>query len=561
MTTAACSQDSAGAWPRRVGSLLLVLAGSGCALLPLPPMPSLPDRTDAAPELRACVDWYAALDLETQAAGVRDAGASRVAGFPHLRVDRFTASLRDMLAPGAVDSDSDFASVSNRASGRAALLQRLLQLDLQARGFELANLPAPARLRLAAGSGPARRDDADLMQRTRDCAARLGAFDLAAPSRLASVLARLEVPDNYATSYRIFGLYGLSRLPFTSGIRRFEADRRAVFASEAAKDPPATSRLRLAPPTRPPPGTITAARLSRMLAPPATDPLQVPAPSADELALLFAHFAPTFDIDIAGPDDQPGALVWRPAAVADASAGAAQTLEVDSAVPVLYRQLAYTRYGAHNLLQLVYTLWFPARTAAPDKTLDWLAGKLDGLVFRVTLAPDGTPLVYDSIHPCGCYHMFFPTPAARAKPAPEAGIEWAFSPQSLPSLGLEDQLVLRVAARTHYLERLSVAPADPLDGATRYAWRDYNSLRSLPASALTQRSVFGPDGFVAHTDRPESWLFWPMGIARAGAMRQWGHHATAFVGRRHFDDARLMQQRFEFDPAHFAPENPVQPDG
>ena len=37
-----------------------------------------------------------------------------------------------------------------------------------------------------------------------------------------------------------------------------------------------------------------------------------------------------------------------------------------------------------------------------------------------------------------------------------------------------------------------------------------------------------------------------MGIPNAGAMRQWGHHATAFVGRRHFDDARLLENSFEF---------------
>jgi hypothetical protein len=29
----------------------------------------------------------------------------------------------------------------------------------------------------------------------------------------------------------------------------------------------------------------------------------------------------------------------------------------------------------------------------------------------------------------------------------------------------------------------------------------------------------------------------------AGAMRQWGHHATALVGRRHFDDADLIERR------------------
>ena len=63
--------------------------------------------------------------------------------------------------------------------------------------------------------------------------------------------------------------------------------------------------------------------------------------------------------------------------------------------------------------------------------------------------------------------------------------------------------------------------------------------------------MFNPQGFVDGTDRAERYLFWPMGIARAGSMRQWGQHATAFVGRRHFDDATLMQQRFEFDAKHF----------
>jgi hypothetical protein len=30
-------------------------------------------------------------------------------------------------------------------------------------------------------------------------------------------------------------------------------------------------------------------------------------------------------------------------------------------------------------------------------------------------------------------------------------------------------------------------------------------------------------------------------------MRQWGRHATAFVGRRHFDDPRLVERYFEID--------------
>jgi hypothetical protein len=56
--------------------------------------------------------------------------------------------------------------------------------------------------------------------------------------------------------------------------------------------------------------------------------------------------------------------------------------------------------------------------------------------------------------------------------------------------------------------------------------------------------LFRPDGIVPGTERSERWFFWPMGVPEPGAMRQWGRHATAFVGRRHFDDARFMERYF-----------------
>ena len=57
----------------------------------------------------------------------------------------------------------------------------------------------------------------------------------------------------------------------------------------------------------------------------------------------------------------------------------------------------------------------------------------------------------------------------------------------------------------------------------------------------------GQHEFLAGSERPERRLFWPSGIASAGAMRQWGRQATAFVGRRHFDDADLIEKRFRLD--------------
>ncbi len=75
------------------------------------------------------------------------------------------------------------------------------------------------------------------------------------------------------------------------------------------------------------------------------------------------------------------------------------------------------------------------------------------------------------------------------------------------------------------------------------AWEEYDILRSLP-TADGYHSLFGRYGLIAGTERPERFLLWPMGIRSPGAMRQWGRHATAFVGRRHFDDAFLIESLF-----------------
>lgn len=170
---------------------------------------------------------------------------------------------------------------------------------------------------------------------------------------------------------------------------------------------------------------------------------------------------------------------------------------------------------------------------------------LDALVWRVTLARDGEPLIHDSMQACGCYHEFFPTPRARLRPAPEGLEEWAFVPQTLPRVREGERALLRIASATHYIEGVSLVRGT--DSLAPYAMRGYDELRSLRDFADGQRSAFGPDGLIEGTERRERFLFWPMGIASAGAMRQWGRHATAFVGRRHFDDADLQERRFELE--------------
>ncbi len=529
------------AWPlARHGAALLcagaMLLAGGCAIAPSGAPPAEPIAVAATPE-QTCARWYRALDSQVEAAGVRDAGSTPVAGHPYLRVDRFTASLTDRLPaqpPGAAILPAP----------HAAWVARLQALDASARQHELANLPAGARQTLATGFGLAA-DTATMQLFTRDCGARLVASELGTPWQIDRLRETVVVPDDYVDAYRATGLYPLTRIPFLAGVRRFEAETRQRFA-DAVVPLPGRPHLRLAPPPDAAAPALDAADLRTMLRAASDNALGVPLPNPAQREQLFQHFAPIWDIGVAGIDDLPGALHWGDAARDDPKA----TPRVDVHRPVVYRQLAHTRFGERSLLQLVYTVWFGARSATRTP-IDLLAGRIDGLVWRVTLSPDGAPLVYDSIHPCGCYHMFFPAPgiAVRNPPSGNPG-EWAFSPRNAPTLARGERIVLRLAAATHYLEGLDVQPANgPSAAQTTHGWRDYDELRALPLPGGHSRSVFDRHGFMPGTDRLESWLFWPMGIARAGAMRQWGRHATAFVGRRHFDDARLIEQRFDLGAA------------
>ncbi len=98
--------------------------------------------------------------------------------------------------------------------------------------------------------------------------------------------------------------------------------------------------------------------------------------------------------------------------------------------PLSTRASRYTLLGGLIHPQLVYTFWFSERPASPDGAFDLLAGRLDGVVWRVTVDSAGEALVYDSMHACGCYHLFFPTEKVVARELPETLDETLFVPQA-----------------------------------------------------------------------------------------------------------------------------------
>ena len=487
------------------GAAICAFLAAGCATLDAPFRDHLASE---ATQVRECADWYRLLDERVDLARVRDAQDARVPGFPYLRVSRLLAALRPMAA------SNEYAL--------QALADRMLALDLDARRYEIMNLPADLVAR-----------PREALERTRQCGALLRELDMAKPEARRALLERAAVPDDYLLLNRVLGLYALTRFAFADGVKRYEAQTQAAFRLEPAALEGA-GWIRHAPPPALP---LTRSRVARILERAAGNPLGIPEPGEAELAELLAAYAPSFEIEVKADYDRFGALRWL---------RESGTPAVDGSQLAVYAQPAWTRYRDRVLLQLVYTIWFPERPAAAEG--DILAGKLDGITWRVTLAPDGEPLVYDAIHPCGCYHLFFPTPRAQALPGPQGADrleEWMFAPQSLPRIAEGERPVLRIASGTHYIERVALVRGT--DSLVRYELRPYDELRSMQRLGPGRASAFGPDGLVHGTERAERFVFWPMGIASAGAMRQWGRQATAFIGRRHFDDADLFEKRFHFD--------------
>jgi hypothetical protein len=280
---------------------------------------------------------------------------------------------------------------------------------------------------------------------------------------------------------------------------------------------------------RPPAGAAAPTRM------PVSGPLGQPLPTPEQAADLLARHAPVWEIEVADARDLPGRPYWLGEGVAS----------VDTTSPATYTYLSWTRFEGEILLQLNYVVWFAAR---PRNTgVDLLGGRLDGLVWRVTLDRDLQPLVYDSIHPCGCYHLLFPTPDLELAAGVEDWREPPMVPLALRAPDQDQRQVLRIAAGTHYLRGIYEADSTSLadDGRGRpYHLEDYASLYRVPVAGGASTSLFGDAGIIAGTERAERWLLWPMGIASPGAMRERGRQPIAFIGRRHFDDPDLMQGVF-----------------
>lgn len=483
--------------------------------------------------VRDCVEHFNRLDAAIDDAGVRDGAEARVLGFPYLRVNRFLASFvtdPGILRPGA---DTTFQ----------AWMDAMRELDRVSHEVEILNLPAASAAAIAGMSKK------EMRAKTSECAMLMMGADADKANDSAkrkAIIGAINVPDDYSTFKRALGIYPLAKYPFFRGVEDWQHNAALTIQGALSKTPTKvriTRYVPLAGPSTPQSIENIISKFKRADKN-ALGTATTTAFSDADWSKLFETYAPIYEIETATDDDRIGALQWRTGTKTNQIQDNTPVVNTDR--PTSYRRVAYTRINGKTFTQLVYSVWFPSRPRG--QPLDLLSGSLDSIVWRVTLDEDGTPLIYDSIHACGCYHMFFPTSRMQLKPAPAANIEWAFVPIAMPAVDATHRITLRLAAESHYIVGVGVAPGKNSiaeNPGIVYEWREDDELRKLDAGRDQTRSIFQSSGIIAGTERGERFFFWPMGIDSAGAMRQWGRHATAFVGIRHFDDADLFDLRFK----------------
>lgn len=472
--------------------VLIAVLLSGCA-----------SNSGPAPEQDPFVGWYAsyrtcraeyeAMDARVAAAGVADPQYFRVPGYPYLRTDRVLASFAHEVA--TIDEIGGW-------------VRKMRELDQESREFEYRNL------------GMSMQEAAESRSRFLNCGRTLAAIEFNdAPHAFAALQDVVMPPDLYSTAQRAFGFYAFT----ARGMRaRMEARRKAL--EEAYATPvdqlPARAALRLWQ-VKPEADKRLAQNPYKGMLP---DELGFPGLTDSQWRALAEHYAPRLWIETASAEDEPAQPVL--------------TQQGPSADPTRHDSnfhITFTRFGGIPLTQINYLFWF----RGPDAH-----APLDGFIWRVTLDPQAKPLVYESLHASGRDHRIYPAqPLARRPNGEGSSVPVAIAPKLAPAHGA----TLRISAGTHEILRVLGPEEMPIDArgeAQSYDLTRYEDLMALARPEGGTRSLFGPDGIVPgpHAKDPIGGL--ASGISRPGALRALSRLPVAHVGRRHFDEAFLLETVF-----------------
>ncbi|MGR5149398.1 hypothetical protein ACQKP8_22990 [Photobacterium alginatilyticum] len=474
--------------------LIISLTSASCANLPEPIPDSVSDQLQNYPlSVQNCAFQLIDFKRTVQQQGVQDVQHLWVPSYPHLAFDRFSLSLiPELTSPQSKEQWLHYVA-------RLASIQRKVEYQNLANkaGFDIEN--------------------------NEKCAQQL--TNIALKDRQFWHQLRQYPPhiqSNYQNWQRIAGLYPISKSLATPAIDTEKKRIISGFISPLDKNT-ITYAATTASSLHPQEIQSWFTRTSQQ------SHLRWPLLNEHQIARLSEHYVPEFLIESASLDDKPGQVAYH-------SGGQPY---VNTSKPTLYTSHSYTLFHGQILLQLEYSLWFANRTAT--SALDPYAGQFDGLLVRLTLDSRGRPYILDSIHHCGCYHMVFALgPQLKFTPrntSIEAPITMHVNPRSDATT-----LQVTISKGEHMMKGLRWVQSSDLPRQLNVL--DYQQLRSLPLQKNRHKSLFDEQGMLMASTRLERWYLWPFGVKSPGTMRQIGHHATAFIGERHFDDADVLSPLF-----------------
>jgi hypothetical protein len=444
-------------------------------------------------ELQPCVQLLLNFKHQVKQQRVDDAQLLWTNTYPHLAFDRFSLSLINQL---------------HSHSARGQWLSYVSQQADKQRTIEYQNLPDKREFELPALAA---------------CAEQLAFANLSDQHFWQNLQRDPPVYDSdYQQWQRVLGLYPVTKLIARPIIDNEKNRIRNGFKQTVANKPRAYAPLFRA--------SLSAQEIQNQFkyAYAASD-LSWPQLSEEQWSNLLSFYAPNWIIETATNDDKPGRIEF-------AGNGNAW---VNPRQSVLYVFTSYTRFHGQILTQLNYNLWFANRTA--KSSFDPYAGKFDSILIRLTLNKHGQPYILDSIHSCGCYHMVFSLDPSLTFAPVDATVEAPITMHLANKSPDNPPLTVLLSSGDHMIKGLHW---DGLDKYIPLSLLPYDQLRSLPFKPTYQRSLFDNAGMLRASKRAERWFLWPFGVKSAGAMRQIGHHATAFIGQRHFDDAFMLEHLF-----------------
>ena len=346
----------------------LVLIIQGCATLKPYPDSSITGKDEI------CQRWLESIEETFEQYDLNDPETVQFIDFPHLRANRFLASMGEL-------------TTSNNAFSE--WLEEMRKLDSVSKKLEFANLPAPVRQQLLSKLPVG----GSFEHALEHCGKRLNERSLYKPEHKDALLEQAHVPDAYQSWKRVVGLYLLTRYAADVGIERLHRELNTSFKIPLAKLPRQGNLIRYSPPHSNP---LPLEHIAAMLKVAYDNPLGIPHLTSSQLQQLLAQFAPVWEIDARNDTDKIGTVTL------DSN----KQPRVDIKQPTVYVAHAYARWRGRVVLQLIYQIWLPAR----EKTgiLDLYGGPLDSVIWRVTLSPEGSPIAFDSIHGCGCYYYSSP---------------------------------------------------------------------------------------------------------------------------------------------------------